>query len=595
LLKGKIMNSSHRWISRSSLVALTLAVVSGCSASAANPDDAEDIGESASAITRIAVPPPATITLHGSLGRLSVGRLQSTGQGGGVRFVLRTSDGKLHSVTLSASVIAAGGGLKTILGKQVTLSGTKSAQGSIVAQSVTPDSNVVAASAGGPVQQIGTKRLVTLLCRFSDLANPDPHTPDYFRSLMGPAAPGVGDFWSKASRGQLTVDGSAVTEWTDMPQPFSEYQAMPPDERFGALLGDCIGTGFGFVDYDAFDGITMAFSHNIEQQVSGGSLPLTFGGPTRDFAIAVLSPVEFANQASTNRTLGIGLGVSFSGSAPLQYDSPWDVMSAGFGTTNGSSCRALSSSFGCTSALPLAEDALRAGWITPAQVANVAATGSATVDLDFVGNAPLPGHFGVVHMPIDATHFYTVEARNQVAGSYDFAVPSTNLVIHTMDATVYDTPNEQELLDATHRLRLLAAPAPGATSYLDEARKFRLDFTKQSFGYRVTITRGFPLTIVSTGGSARITGGGVNCVAGSAGCTGGVPINTTVTLSATPTDPTLEVKSWFGCTSVLNDRCTVTVDRAKSVTVRLGSAPVECVCLPSWPAYKCEDICGGYN
>jgi hypothetical protein len=595
LLKGKIMNSSHRWISRSSLVALTLAVVSGCSASAANPDDAEEIGESASAITKIAVPAPTTISLHGSLGRLSVGRLQSTGQGGGVRYAIRTSDGKMHPVKLSASVIAAAGGLKTILGKQVTVTGSKSAQGSIIAQSVTPDSNLVAASTGGPVPQIGTKRLVTLLCRFSDLPNPDPHTSDYFRSLMGPAAPGVGDYWSKASRGQLTIDGSAVTEWADMPRPFSEYQAMAPDERPFAYLGDCIGTGFGFVDYDAFDGITTAFSHNIEQQVFGGTLPLTFGGPTRDFALAALSPVEFANQASTNRTLGIGLGVTFSGSAPLQYDSPWDVMSAGFGTTNGSSCRALSSSFGCTSALPLAEDALRAGWITPAQVATVAATGSATVNLDFVGNALLPGHVGVVHMPIDATHFYTVEARNQTAGSYDFAVPSTNLVIHTMDATVYDTPTELEALDATHRLRLLAAPPPGATSYQDDARKFRLDFTKQSFGYSVTITRGFPLTIVSTGGSAQITGGGVNCTAGSTGCTAGVAMNSTVTLSATPTNPALEVKSWAGCTSVINQRCTVTVDRAKSVTVRLGSAPVECVCLPSWPVYKCEDICGGPN
>lgn len=590
------MISSRHVFALASLLPLGLAVGNGC----ASPDESgtdETIGSSVSAASRRSPPSlPAPTTIVGILNSIPVGRLKSTGLGGGTRYFVQSPDRKVNAVEISASVIARGGGAKKLLGKSVTLSATLSSSGGALIVDSVKANSMSGDEPDRPVQQLGTKRWLTVLCRFEELSGPDSHTQDYFRGLMGSAPPGVGDYWSKASRGQLTIDGSTVLNWQNMPFKFSYYQGLEAGDKIGFLINDCMNTAAASSDLQSFDGIALAFSHNLEQQVIGAQFR-PVGGGGKWLGLGVLSPNEFTNQSSVNRILGLGLGLTTSGSAPEHFDSPWDVMSQGYGTTNGVSCRLPTLSFGCASVLPAAEHAVQTGWTGKTQVGSVAATEAATFDLDFVGATPLPGHVSVVHMPIDATHYYTVEARAQATETYDARVPNTGLVIHSVNLKSDDIQSEGEAREETMRLRLVAALPDGSATYTDRARQFRVDFVRKSFGYTVAITRGYSLTVTALGGTARVTGSGVSCNVGQNPCYVGIPMGTTIELEATPHDGFF-FSRWVGCSSVTDRRCTVTLDQAKTVTLNLSSRPdpdsdpEECVCLPTWPRYKCEQICG---
>jgi hypothetical protein len=410
---------------------------------------------------------------------------------------------------------------------------------------------------------------------------------------MGNTSPGLGDYWTKASNGALSFDGSQVLDWQDMPYPASHYGVGTSSEQIGNILGDCLGLAAGTVDFSTVDGFTFAFSHNLDAQIAGGP-PDDSTGQT--FGIAVLSPVEFDNQASVARTIGMGLGLRLSGSDTATFDSPWDVMSYGYGTTNGSTCRTLTPSMGCAAVLPAAEWSAQEGWISAAQIASVPANGSGSFNLDFDGAAPAAGHYRVLHLPIDATHYYTLEARNQSAGTYDFGVPSTGIVVQSFDATdPASVSNDAEALALTTPLHLLAAiPDGSASPYTNTALQLRVAFTRQSFGYTVTVSRGPVLTVTNPGSTLLISGGGIGCGRGQTTCSLNGTFDTPITMMVSSV-PNYKMPVWSGCTSTNGNYCTVSMSESAHVSVSLESIPNDggCQCPPTMPAFKCQQLCGG--
>lgn len=604
------------------LVTAALPVAVGCSANASAD---EDIGTAESSLTRFdlvepvakrtpkttlltdsesteTTPSPTTpspTTLQGTLNRIFVGRSQGGKGKIGYRWAL--NDGKqMKEVELSDAAIASVGGANRVWGKKVSLSGKLTVRDKILADIV----GVLSTDFSGPPPVtpdpiVGTKKWLTVLCRFSELPNPDPHNLGYFQGLMGNAAPGVGDFWAKTSNGRLAIE-STVLDWQDMPLPASFYKLGTPEENIFGLMGDCLGEAESQgVQYNEFDGLQIVFSHNLDSQLTGGPFELQLQGALKKYAVSVLSPVEIANQASVARGMGMGLNMTFSGSGPLHFDSPWDVMSQAYGTSNGISCRSLTSSFGCAAVLAAGEQTARSGWLDAANVASVAADSRAVINLDFVGQAPLAGHHGLIRLPIDSQHWYTIEAREQKAGTYDVGVPMTDIVIQSMDGSpLPDSPTEAQALEATTRLRPVAS-LNGATSYVNNDIRLKLDVTKQSWGYQVTVTRGPRLGVSYQREDVRITSSaGINCGQGNYACSITPSFGTTVTLTATPAR-NKRVSSWDGCSSSSGNTCIVTLDRSVTVHAHIvedppADDPDVCRCPPSMPAYKCQQICGGH-
>ncbi|HEY2513456.1 MAG TPA: hypothetical protein VGI39_21455 [Polyangiaceae bacterium] len=573
---------------------LTFALASGCALSSSDPS-ASDLEAHGSTSSAISIGPIGIIstTIQGTLGRFTVGRSQSSGGGSGLRWFVSTPEHAMSGVVLSDVVISAAGGLPAILGKNVNVTGSSyDAHGALIASSVALASTQIVAKAAPLATGTGTKHWVTVLCRFSDLPSPDPHPQSYFQSLMGNTNPGLGDYWSKASNGALSFDGSQVLDWQDMPLPASQYNVGTSSEKIADILGDCIGLAASSVDFSQVDGFAFAFSHNLDAQIAGGP-PDDQTGQT--FGMAVLSPVEFDNQASVARTVGMGLGLRLSGSDTATFDSPWDVMSYGYGTTNGSTCRTLTPSMGCAAVLPAAEWTVQEGWASAAQIASVSANGSGTYNLDFGGAAPASGHYRVLHLPIDATHYYTLEARSQSTGTYDVGVPSTALVLQSFDATDPATvTNNAEALALTTPLHLLAAiPDGSASPYTNAGLRLRIAFTRQSFGYTVTVSRGPVLTVTNPGSTLLVSGGGIGCGRGQTTCSVNGSFDTPITLMVSNV-PNYKEPVWSGCTSTNGNYCTVGMSASAHVSVTLESIPDDggCHCPPTMPAFKCQQLCG---
>jgi hypothetical protein len=465
-----------------------LACLAGCEP---GTEALESITPTSSALTIGGVtvrPPPATAspstTVQGVLGQLTVGRRQSGGGPGGTRSFVTTAERRIVEVQIPAAVARAAGGHRSLLGKNITVTGTRAAADQpLVATLVTAPA---AAQTPAPAQQLGTKRWVNLLCRFGDLPSPTPHGPAYFQQLMSMANPGLGDYWSRASGARLTVDGGTVVDWMDLPRSAAEYQAMELGERIFELILDCVFNAEIYapeIDFSQVDGIALAFSHNLESQIVGSAaFPLFVGGTLRSFPLAVYSPVEITNQAAVARTMGIGMGLRFSGSAPLTFDSPWDVMSRGYAVTTTGQCRTITPAFGCAAVFPAGDHAAALGW---APAATVPRNSSATHQLQFAGEMPVAGRVGVLRVAIDANRYQTIEARRQDPASYDRGVPHTGLVVQTMSTRpLPDEPTDNDLREFSTPLRFVQSLADGTAAYSTGDLDFT--FTRQPWGYVVT-------------------------------------------------------------------------------------------------------------
>ena len=74
----------------------------------------------------------------------------------------------------------------------------------------------------------GPQPFATILCKFVDVpAEPDPVA--YFERLLGSAYPGLDHYWREVSYGAISLTGSIVTGWHDLPYPQSDYLTGTPN------------------------------------------------------------------------------------------------------------------------------------------------------------------------------------------------------------------------------------------------------------------------------------------------------------------------------------------------------------------------------
>ena len=128
---------------------------------------------------------------------------------------------------------------------------------------------------------------------------------------------------------------------------------------------------------------------------------------------------------------------------------------------------------------------------------------------------------------------------------------------------------------------LTATPAPGATFagwggacsgtiptctvQMTAARSVIASFTTGGGGGTTSV-----LLSVSVTGSGTVSGGGISCGNGAAGCSANLPVNSAVTLTATPA-PGASFTGWTGACTGKAPTCTVTMNAAKSVNANFSA------------------------
>ena len=300
----------------------------------------------------------------------------------------------------------------------------------------------------------GPQPFATILCKFADVpAEPDPVA--YFERLLGSAYPGLDHYWREVSYGAISLTGSIVTGWHDLPHPQSDYLTGTPNlpvptaespVDLTRLAEDCVSAAGEAIEPSRYVGINLIFNIDLDRP-RGGEVCLPQDGASRCFRTTWLWPGWYHNQSIWAHEMGHTFGLQHSSIGNGNgYGNMWDVMSVD------GPCRT-EPGYGRIGQHPIAYQKDILGWI-PAQRIFVAGPDSqATITLEQTALAASSGYL-LARIPINGSsagrRYYTVEARRRTG--YDTGLPGDAIIIHEVN------------LDGNPQVRPVTRAPAGSTS-----------------------------------------------------------------------------------------------------------------------------------
>jgi M6 family metalloprotease-like protein len=314
--------------------------------------------------------------------------------------------------------------------QEITVTGTPVGPATVQVSAITAAPPSATASTAASAQVSGSQPFVTILCRFSDQPTLTPHSPSWYATLMGAAAPGLDHYWREVSYNTINLDGSVVRGWYNLPHPRAYYLFPSGGASLGKLTEDCTAAADAEVFFPQFAGVNMIFNNDLGGASYGGVEVLTHDGQSKQYGATWIEDSGTLDQGLVAHELGHAFGLSHSsGPYDATYDSQWDVMSGQ------STCTSLDPAYRCVAAHPLAYHKAQLGWIPAEDRYLVGTPGTHQITLGQLA-APAPGSaYLLAQIPINGsvTQLYTVEARRFTG--YDQRVPGEGVVIHHLDTT----------------------------------------------------------------------------------------------------------------------------------------------------------------
>ncbi len=370
------------------------------------------------------------------------------------------------------------GGPRGLDRRKVRVDGHPVAGGRLGVRSVEPVAGPAGAEAA--TAQIGSHPYVTILCKFSDIADEPYPMATYKQWTTGTTYGSLDHYWRELSYNQMNVSGSVVVGWYTLPYPLSHYVPGDGSVDISSMATDCTSAADPDVDFPRFWGINQQFngSFGFSAGTLGPTWTLTADGQTKTYGMTWLYPwnslADYAHE--DGHTLG------------LPHSNGWDIMRHGNGIPS------------CGDGIPLHtiswnKDVL--GWIPAARKLTVAPNTSRTITLERLA-LPGSGNYLMAQIPMENApgQFYTVEARRRAG--YDDCLPGDAAILYqvnpssnTQPAQMVDGDGNGDLLDAG------AMWTPGET-FTDAANRITVTVNAQTAtGFQVTITRGGSGTWVS--------------------------------------------------------------------------------------------------
>jgi hypothetical protein len=300
-----------------------------------------------------------------------------------------------------------------------------------------------------PKAQAGSKRWLTLACRFSDITI-EQKTIAFFRGQYGDETGRLGHYWRDVSHGRIDLAGSDAKGWYALPHPRSHYVTKGDDDKdkadLGALFRDCTQAADADVDYDVIFGINMMFNGDLDGYAWGGSHCAMLDGRQRCFPSTWNPPWSFENLAPLAHEMGHGYGLPHSDNSDGDddpYDNPWDVMSDGWSNA------VRDATYGTRPKHINILQRDRLGWVDAARkrtqaplegdevvrvhldYASIAAAQSSNIQMLVLQAPEAPDPYN--------GNFYTVEARRRAAADgqshpYEGALAGDAVIIHRVGA-----------------------------------------------------------------------------------------------------------------------------------------------------------------
>lgn len=376
---------------------------------------------------------------------------------------------------------AAAGEWPALVGKRVTVTALPAAPGqrqaetdSLQVQHLAKDEYAELNDAG---VARGAKKYLTILCRFADRTDRTPKSRQYFQQMFSDRRYGIIAHFRKASYGALSLDGSQVVGWVNLPRTLHAYGSGAQFDS-DLVLYDAIEAASRQASASDFDGINLAFNlPAFGPSIGGwgGRRTLNLDGVTKSYGVTWLA---YADQALFVHEMGHTLGLPHS-SGPYSkvYDSRWDVMSQPY--------QGKRTKFGYVAQDTIAYHKHLLGWIDGASTVTVAPGRKMRLTLRSLCNSE-PANY-LVKIPVDSSgkRMYTLEVRKR--HSLDREIPGAGAVLHYVDtarrdrvATVVDVDNNgnpndaasrwlpgEEFRDAPNAIRIAIVAAGGPSLTID--------------------------------------------------------------------------------------------------------------------------------
>ncbi len=272
---------------------------------------------------------------------------------------------------------------------------------------------------------------LNVLCRTADTTTITPDPASDYLTMMDSTYPRFDHYVRNMSYGALSVQGSAVAGWINLPKNKSDYQTLNPDiptqYRWDhqKLLPDIISQLDPTVDFSKYGGINIFMNTSDD---GNGSAYATYYYMTVDGMNQWL-PITEDNVGPRIGALCHEDGHNFgfdhsSGPYNTAYDSHWDAMSGGYHNVTDSVLGTVGVGNGYN-----AYHRYKNGWITSNRIVYAFPGETHSFHLERLTDPtnttdPL---MAKIYIGGSSQHYYTVEAREPEG--YDLALPSA-VVIH---------------------------------------------------------------------------------------------------------------------------------------------------------------------
>ena len=282
----------------------------------------------------------------------------------------------------------------------------------------------------------GSQPWISILCKFADILD-EPEDLSFFQGMYANSPGGLDHYWREVSANEIDIVGSTAVDWVTLPGIHTSYVPVPgsgTDANLDLIFNDCTAAVDPVVDFSnggsPFAGINLMLNGLLDCCAWGGGRFATLDGVTKTWRTTWEPPWGYANEGVIAHEMGHGFGLphanNFDGDSN-PYDSPWDVMSAATGYAVDDP------TYGALGKHINAYHKDRLGWFAPARRFEPPPDSSTSIVLDHTALANAT-NYQIARIPIDATHWYTVEARMRT-GQYEANLPGDAVIIHQIDTS----------------------------------------------------------------------------------------------------------------------------------------------------------------
>jgi hypothetical protein len=184
----------------------------------------------------------------------------------------------------------------------------------------------------------GAQKFAILLCGLRADTPVDRRPREFFEELfVNDSADGLNRYWRAASHETISLAGSRVFGWRELPQSLDAYRATSGRvDRIRIAAEHFASPGPDQVDFRTFDGIVVVTDQDVDLTAPRGRVGMTLNGETRAYRSVICSQAN--NHCDIAHEMGHSFGFDHAFSMnpmscspandgrPGAYCDVWDVM-----------------------------------------------------------------------------------------------------------------------------------------------------------------------------------------------------------------------------------------------------------------------------